>query len=114
MTEENDMAIRRNAKSGEQVCYVGANIGYIPGVPMKDMDADEWNALDGDLRKNAIRAGLYQLGGPEDAAEEMSDIGTLPPAEPPVEPAVEKKGRAPRVRAAHDEEAPPDEQPRAE
>ena len=68
------MAIRRNAKSGEQVRYVGANIGYIPGVPMKDMDADEWNALDGELRENALRAGLYQLGGPEEGAEETADI----------------------------------------
>ena len=108
------MAIRRNAKSGEQVRYVGANIGYMPGIPMQDMDADTWNALDADLRENAIKGGLYQWGEPEDAAEEMSDIGTLPPAEPPDAPPAEKKGRAPRVRAAHDEEAPPDEQPRAE
>lgn len=68
------MAIRRNAKSGEQVRYVGANIGYMPGVPMQDMDADEWNALDGDLRENALRAGLYQLGGPEEGAEETAEI----------------------------------------
>ena len=61
-------------KSGEQVRYVGANIGYIPGVPMKDMDADEWNALDGELRESALRAGLYQLGEPEEGAEETADI----------------------------------------
>ena len=68
------MAIRRNAKSGEQVRYVGANIGYMPGIPMQDMDADTWNALDADLRENAIKAGLYQLGEPEEGAEETADI----------------------------------------
>ena len=104
------MAIRRNAKTGETVRYVGANIGYMPGVPMQDMDAETWNALDPDLRENALRAGLYQLGGPEEGAEETAEIGTLPTAEP----TAKEKTRAPRVRAAHDEEAPPDEQPRAE
>ena len=73
------MIIRRNAKAGEQVRYIGANIGYMPGIPMKDMDADEWNALDGDLRKNAIRAGLYQLGGPEEGAEQTAEAkGEVP------------------------------------
>lgn len=67
------MTIRRNAKAGEQVRYIGANIGYMPGIPMKDMDADEWNALDGDLRENAIRAGLYQLSGPEEGAERTAE-----------------------------------------
>ena len=63
------MTVRRNAKPGETVRYVGANIGYIPGVPMKDMDAEEWNALDADLRVLALGSGLYELGDPEDAAE---------------------------------------------
>jgi len=76
------MIIRRNAKAGEQVRYIGANIGYMPGIPMKDMDADEWNALDGDLRENAIRAGLYQLGGPEEGAEQTAEAKgeVVPPA----------------------------------
>lgn len=73
------MTVRRNAKAGETVRYVGANIGYMPGVPMKDMDAEEWNALDGDLRENAIRAGLYQLGGPEEGAKELAAVkGEVP------------------------------------
>lgn len=72
------MTIRRNAKAGEQVRYIGANIGYMPGVPMKDMDAEEWNALDGDLRENAIKAGLYQLGGPEEGAKETADMSNEP------------------------------------
>ena len=81
------MAIRRNAKSGEQVRYVGANIGYMPGIPMQDMDAETWNALDPDLRENALRAGLYQLGGPEEGAEQTAEIngeaGEPLPAEKP-------------------------------
>lgn len=73
------MTVRRNAKAGETVRYVGANIGYMPGVPMKDMDAEEWNALDGDLRENAIKAGLYQLGGPEEGAKDLAEIkGEVP------------------------------------
>lgn len=64
------MTTRRNAKPGEQVRYIGANIGgYIPGVPMKDMNDEEWNALDGDLRVLALGSGLYELGGdPAEAA----------------------------------------------
>jgi hypothetical protein len=73
------MTVRRNAKPGEKVRYVGANIGYMPGIPMKDMDAEEWNALDGDLRENAIKAGLYQLGGPEEGAKELAEVkGEVP------------------------------------
>jgi len=79
------MTIRRNAKPGETVRYIGANIGYMPGVPMKDMDAAEWNALDGDLRENAIRAGLYALGDPAAAENE-------PEREPEREPAKRGKG----------------------
>ena len=103
------MAIRRNAKSGEQVRYVGANIGYIPGVPMQDMDADEWNALDGELRENALKAVLYQLGGPEEGAEETAEIKSEAsepaPAEkqakrvkpkPAADIAVEVEGEAPQ------------------
>ncbi len=64
------MAARRNAKPGETVRYIGANIGgYIPGVPLKDMDAEEWNALDVDLRVLAMDSGLYEMGDPDEAAE---------------------------------------------
>ena len=31
--EETTMTIRRNAKAGEQVRYIGANIGYIRFTP---------------------------------------------------------------------------------
>jgi hypothetical protein len=69
--ENTDMTTRRNAKPGEQVRYIGANIGgYIPGVPMKDMGDEEWNALDSDLRVLALGSGMYELGGdPAEAIE---------------------------------------------
>lgn len=63
------MTARRNAKPGETVRYIGANIGYIPGVPMKDMGDEEWNTLDSDLRVAALGSGMYELGDPDDAAE---------------------------------------------
>lgn len=66
------MTIRRNAKAGEQVRYIGANIGYIPGIPMKDMDDAEWNALDGDLRETGIKSGMYALSDQGDAAPEVA------------------------------------------
>lgn len=74
------MTMRRNAKPGETVRYVGANIGYIPGIPMKDMGDEEWNALDSDLRAWAIQSGMYQLGGPEEGAQQLAAAKNEPPA----------------------------------
>ena len=88
------MTARRNAKPGEKVRYIGANIGYIPGVPMKDMNDEEWNALDSDLRVLALGSGMYELGDPDDAAEvkaQAQDEATKP--EPNKAEAPAKRGQ---------------------
>ena len=80
------MTARRNAKPGEKVRYIGANIGYIPGVPMKDMNDEEWIVLDCYLRVLALGSGMYDLCDGDDAAEvkaQAQDEATKPePAKP--------------------------------
>ena len=47
--------------------WKGDGTGYVPGVPQRDLTADEWEALPEALRKVAAAAGLY--GADTDTAE---------------------------------------------
>lgn len=42
--------------------YVG-NGYFVPGVPMRDIPIDEWEALPEELRDKALALGLYQKEG---------------------------------------------------
>lgn len=43
-----------------EVLYIGFG-HYDPNVPMRDLTASEWLALDADLRKDVLRRNLYQV-----------------------------------------------------
>jgi hypothetical protein len=97
------MTVRIKAKAAETVRYVGANIGYVPGIPMQDMDAATWNELDESLRVWGIESGMYQIGGPEQAADDLAEIkGEVTPAAAPVEPAAapEQEAKSGRSKGA--------------
>jgi hypothetical protein len=40
--------------------YVGAG-AFVPGIPARDLDGDEWAALDPSLREAAEMGGLYEI-----------------------------------------------------
>jgi hypothetical protein len=48
------------AKKIVEVLYIGFG-DYDPNVPKRDMTADEWKALDKDLRDSVLKRNLYQV-----------------------------------------------------
>lgn len=51
------------------VRYIGAG-DYLPGVPARDLTADEWAALGADTQALALSLGLYIVATPPSAAQE--------------------------------------------
>lgn len=42
------------------VHYIGAG-RWLNGIPARDMSADEWGAIDPELRAQALALGLYEV-----------------------------------------------------
>lgn len=55
----------------KKIKYVGKG-SFLIGVPGRDMTADEWDALDEELRDQALALGLYEVRG-EGSNDEESD-----------------------------------------
>lgn len=58
------------AKKLSGVRWKGDGSGYLPGVPTRDMTADEWNELPEQARRDALLSGLYEPG----ADVELPDV----------------------------------------
>lgn len=52
----------KKAESESWVIYTGEG-AYLPPLPARDMDVEEWLRYDGELRKLAVSLGLYKLEG---------------------------------------------------
>jgi hypothetical protein len=54
--------------------YVGTGVGYLNGIPARDLTEEEWAALTPEQQAEVKASGLYELEGEKVATEE-------PPAE---------------------------------
>ena len=64
---------QRGAKGGESEAPAGVRFvggGYFPGIPARDLAADEWAALDPVQRTALVASGLYVVDEPEQAPAE--------------------------------------------
>jgi hypothetical protein len=57
------------AKKISKVKYHGRGERFVPGVPTRDLDGDEWRALPEDQRKIALHDDLYTIEYDEPAEE---------------------------------------------
>ena len=49
------------AKKQAGAKYIGGG-DFLNGVPARDMSADEWEALDPEQQKQAVKLGLFEVG----------------------------------------------------
>jgi hypothetical protein len=86
-TPEVEALVVETPAAPKEVRFVGGD-AYLPGVPAVDMSREDWEALDADLRANALQLELYEVTYQvEDQVEA--------PVEAPVEPRRTKRQAAP-------------------
>lgn len=56
----------------KEIIYIGKG-GYLIGVPGRDMTVEEWDALDDELRDQALALGLYEVPGSGSDNEESDE-----------------------------------------
>lgn len=59
--------------------YTSKNGEYLAGVPARNLDEDDWSALDDEQRDAVKASGLYSIVGAEKTAAKPSPAGTVTP-----------------------------------
>ena len=47
----------------KKASYIAQNGEFIPGIPARDLTAEEWNAIDPVIRKGLVADGVYAEQG---------------------------------------------------
>lgn len=45
--------------------YIGDGASYFPGVPMRDLEQDEWDALADSVKVALVKAKLFEANAPK-------------------------------------------------
>ena len=63
------MAIKASP-DGIAMCYVGDDMEYIFGIPLRDLTVEEWELLTDRLQDAAVKSGLYVPYAPTEKAKD--------------------------------------------
>ena len=47
----------------KKASYIAPNGEFIPGIPARDLTAEEWDAIDPEIRKGLVENGVYAEQG---------------------------------------------------
>lgn len=61
------------SKASPAVRYVGDGSGFIPGVPLRDLTADEWQAMDPVVQASVRSSGIYRVVESKPTAKKKAD-----------------------------------------